>query len=162
MATRSRSVLALVCLIALAACQAGGTGMSGSNAVPSVGSPLSSSVSSSSQTQPILKAAPHGVRTYVHLPLRNSAELDRLIQEQSTKNSPMFHRFLTGSIPSVVRAECGRPANGRRSASSRRIQNDDNVPRRHCRRFAAVVERTFHVQLRMRPKSRGCSALRRL
>src|SRR5580698_6668448 len=114
MATRSRSMLALVCLIALAACQAGGTGMSGSNAVPSVGSPLSSSVSSSSQTQPILKAAPRGVRTYVHLPLRNGSELDRLIRQESSRNSPMFHKFIT---PAQFRASYGPRASDLQSAA---------------------------------------------
>src|SRR5277367_4114230 len=104
MATRSRSVLALVCLVALAACQAGGTGPNDSNAVPSLGSSLSSNGLSSSQTLSFLKAAPRGVRTYVHLPLRNGSELDRLIRQESSRNSPMFHKFIT---PAQFRASYG-------------------------------------------------------
>ncbi len=160
MATRSRSVLALVCLIALAACQGGGTGMSGSNAVPSVGSPLSSSVSSSSQTQPILKAAPRGVRTYVHLPLRNGSELDRLIRQESSKNSPMFHKFIT---PAQFRASYGPRASDLQSAAealqkggfkttitSQGVIADAPQP---------TVERFFRLHLRTHPRSQAVRAL---
>jgi subtilase family serine protease len=35
------------------------------------------------------------VRISVHLPLRNSAELDGLIENQSTASSPLYHHFLT-------------------------------------------------------------------
>ncbi len=36
-----------------------------------------------------------GLEVAVHLPLRNSAELDSLIQQQTDKNSPQYHHFLT-------------------------------------------------------------------
>ncbi len=47
-------------------------------------------------------AAPQGVRLYVHLPLRNSAELDQLIAQQSDKKSPLYHHWLT---PAQFRAQ---------------------------------------------------------
>jgi subtilase family serine protease len=60
--------------------------------------------SSNSQTFAYPKSAPQGVRTYVHLPLRNSAELDRLIQQQSSKDSPTYHHWIT---PAQFRATYG-------------------------------------------------------
>jgi subtilase family serine protease len=92
MTDRSRFVLALSLVFALAACQGGGGGPSAGSALPSLGT---SAGSNFSRPMTILREAPQGIRTYVHLPLRNSAQLDRLIKEQSSKDSPMFHHFLT-------------------------------------------------------------------
>jgi subtilase family serine protease len=94
MADRSRFVLALSSLVALSSCQGGLNSPGGVNALPPATS-STSNAATAARPFTLLREAPHGVRTYVHLPLRNSAQLDRLIQEQSSKNSPMFHRFLT-------------------------------------------------------------------
>jgi kumamolisin len=94
MTDRSRFVFALSSLFALAACQGGAGGLSGGNVLPTGGSPSSKSAATA-QRFTLLSEAPRGIRTYVHLPLRNGDQLDRLIREQSSKNSPMFHHFLT-------------------------------------------------------------------
>jgi kumamolisin len=44
-------------------------------------------------TQPL--SAVRGVRTIVHLPLRNSAELENLVAQQSQQGSPQYHVFIT-------------------------------------------------------------------
>ena len=36
-----------------------------------------------------------GIRTIVHLPLRNAAELENLVAQQSQQGSPQYHAFLT-------------------------------------------------------------------
>ncbi|MBV8374927.1 MAG: S8/S53 family peptidase [Candidatus Eremiobacteraeota bacterium] len=88
-------MLALSLLFALAACQGASGGLSAGNALPPTGSPSTRGGETRAQEFSLLRDAPRGIRTYVHLPLRNSAQLDRLIQEQSSKDSPMFHHFLT-------------------------------------------------------------------
>jgi subtilase family serine protease len=55
----------------------------------------------------LLQTAPQGVRTYIHLPLRNSDQLDNLIREQSTQGSPLYHHWLT---PAQFRASYGPTA----------------------------------------------------
>jgi subtilase family serine protease len=44
-------------------------------------------------TAPI--GAPVGIRSIVHVPLRNEAELEALVQQQSQQGSSQYHRFLT-------------------------------------------------------------------
>ncbi len=154
MALRSRSVFALVSVAALAACQGGGTGFNGPSGLPSVNSAATMGNSNPLRTSDLLSSAPHGARTYVHLPLRNSAQLDRLIQEQSTKNSPMFHRFLTvaqfreqyGPTAADLQKAAGvlRADGFKTTITSQGVIAD--APQ-------AVVERAFHVRLQMRPKS---------
>ncbi len=61
------------------------------------------------------QAAPQGVRIYVHLPLRNSNELDQLIAQQSDKKSPLYHHFLT---PAQFRATYGPTANDLRTVAT--------------------------------------------
>ncbi len=153
MAYRPHFMLAVLSLFAMTACQ-GGSGLSGSNPIPSSVSPATNSSSSSLSPLSLLKAAPQGIRTYVHLPLRNVADLTRLIQEQSSKDSPMFHRFLTvaqfrdaygpesRALESVART---LKADGfKTTITSQGVIAD--APR-------AVVERTFRLHLRARPKS---------
>lgn len=89
MASRSQAALTIAALLVLAGCQHGG-----SNAIPAV-SPQSLVPNRETATFSIPQTAPAGVRTYVHLPLRNSADLDKLIQAQSSQDSPLYHHFLT-------------------------------------------------------------------
>lgn len=141
---RMRNGLAIAALIALAACQGGG----GSSSLPTTtGSPLDTGAALV-QPDAIARTAPAGVRTYVHLPLRNGTELDTLIQQQSSKDSPMYHHWLT---PAQFRAAYGPRADDLKSAAatmqslgfkttitSQGIIAD--APR-------ATVERTFGVRL---------------
>jgi subtilase family serine protease len=50
---------------------------------------------------PVLDGVPetgsNAAAVYVHLPLRNSTELDALVAAQSDKNSPQYHQFLSPS-----------------------------------------------------------------
>lgn len=159
MASRPGFLLAVFSLFALAACQ-GGSGLSGSNPIPTSVSPATNSSSSFSSDLSLLKAAPQGIRTYVHLPLRNVSDLRRLIQEQSSKNSPMYHRFLTVA---QFRAQYG-PTSSALESAARTLKADGfkttitsqgiiaDAPR-------AVVERTFHLHLRARPKSSNLPAV---
>ncbi len=50
------------------------------------------------------RSRPNGVRINVRLPLRNSDDLDRLIDQQNTKGSPFYHHWLT---PAQFRAAYG-------------------------------------------------------
>lgn len=99
--------LAIVALLVLAACQGGGNVSS----IPSAGGSSSQSLANvpaaaesvqSNATYKFPATAPQGMRIYVHLPLRNSAELDQLIKSQSSKDSPMYHHWLT---PAQFRSE---------------------------------------------------------
>jgi subtilase family serine protease len=165
MAFRLRSVLAVAALVGLAACQAGGTGPTGSSILPAANSPVASAALPP-QSAAVLKSAPQGIRTYVHLPLRSSSELDKLIKQQSTKDSPEFHHFLT---PAQFRATYGPTAADLQGAAAALNHNGfkttitsqgiiADAPR-------STVERTFGIHLRpMRPRrgtalERGIPAL---
>lgn len=85
--------LAAIALIAPLVTACGGGG--GSRVVPSVPSDNSTSPQSAGSiaTAPVPPAT--GVRTIVHLPLRNSVELEALVAQQGDKNSPEYRRFIT-------------------------------------------------------------------
>jgi subtilase family serine protease len=102
-----------------------------------------------------------GVRISVHLPLRNSAELDGLIENQSSVGSPLYHHFLTrdqfraryGALPaSIAGAERFLRAGGFtiERASTQLI---------YAHADAATAERTFGVRL---ARLRGASGAIRI
>jgi kumamolisin len=107
MALRASFGFAAAAIFALSACGGGGTS---SNSIPAA-------LQQTNQANPVTGAgtqsyafpntAPAGVRIYVHLPLRNSTQLDQLIQQQSTKDSPQYHQWLT---PAQFRASYGPTA----------------------------------------------------
>lgn len=148
---RLRNGLAIAALIALAACQGGG----GSSSLPTTNeAPAGDTGAALVQPEAVARTAPAGVRTYVHLPLRNGGELDSLIQQQSSKDSPMYHHWLT---PAQFRSAYGPRAADLTSAAatmqslgfkttitSQGIIAD--APR-------ATVERTFGVHLGARVQS---------
>lgn len=103
-------------------------------------------------------AAPQGVRLYVHLPLRNSDELDQLISQQSDKKSPLYHHWLT---PSQFRAQYAPTANDLRTVSTtlaaqgfRTVITTQGVV---ADAPQSTVERAFgvHLSRRMATLSRG-------
>ena len=110
MSHRSPRVFAILAILALAACQGGG---SGSSPVPSMQSGNNGETTSagsiaaggtSSQNFVVPETAQNPVGTFVRLPLRNSAELDTLIQNQSSEGTPLSHHWLT---PAQFRAAYG-------------------------------------------------------
>ncbi len=106
MAIRASFGLAAAAFLMLTACGGGG---GSSNSIPAAGMPgtLTNPATATTQSYAYPNSAPAGVRIYVHLPLRNSAELDQLISQQSTKDSPQYHQFLT---PAQFRAQYGPTA----------------------------------------------------
>jgi subtilase family serine protease len=146
MTHRSRFVFALLLLFALTACQGGMGGLSSGNAMPPVNS---STAGELAQPFTLLRAAPRGVRAYVHLPLRNSAQLDRLIQAQSTRKSPLFHHFLSVA---QFRAQYGpRVADLQRTAQTLTADGfKTTITSQGIVADApqAIVERVFRVHLR--------------
>ncbi|HTX57467.1 MAG TPA: S53 family serine peptidase [Candidatus Acidoferrales bacterium] len=114
MANHAPIGLAAAAFFALSACGGGGN-----SSIPSAAS-VSQSISqapgeSSAQSFAYPQTAPSGVRIYVHLPLRNSSQLDQLIQEQSTKDSPLYHQWLT---PAQFRAQYGPTLSSLQSVAS--------------------------------------------
>ncbi|HTC30123.1 MAG TPA: S53 family serine peptidase [Candidatus Acidoferrum sp.] len=105
MAIRASFGFAAAAMFALAAC-GGGTS---SNSIPAALQPTQTNMGNSvpGQTYAYPATAPAGVRIYVHLPLRNSAQLDTLISQQSSKDSPQYHQWLT---PAQFRASYGPTA----------------------------------------------------
>ena len=105
------------------------------------------------------QAATRGVLVAVHLPLRNSDELDSLIQRQTDKSSSDYHRFLT---PQQFRDRFGPTgADLRSAASALRAQGfETHVTSQGVFAAApqATVERTFNVHLRQ-TLDRGRSTL---
>lgn len=86
------SVLSIVAAFAIAGCQ-GGSGASGTGALPSTTSPDAAVGVAPPKT--LLRSSVQGIRTFVRLPLRNAAELEQLVAAQSTRGSAMYHRYLT-------------------------------------------------------------------
>lgn len=157
MVKRSHAASALVLAFAMAGCQ-GGSGLSGANALPPSNTPTtaSSDAVAVAPARTLLKAAPRGVRTYVFLPLRNRKELEELVREQSSKDSPMYHRFLNVA---QFRAKYGPTASDLQTAA-RALQSKGftttitsqgvvaDAPR-------ATVERVFALHLKPRADARG-------
>jgi len=104
----------------------------------------------------MLREAPRGVRTYVYLPLRDRKELEELVREQSSKDSPMYHRFLSVA---QFRAKYGPKASDLQSVA-RALQREGfkttiasqgvvaDAPRQ-------TVERVFHMHLKPRTDVKG-------
>ncbi|HTU69957.1 MAG TPA: S53 family serine peptidase [Candidatus Baltobacteraceae bacterium] len=103
MAIRAPFGLAAAAFFALSACGGGGNS---SSPVPMTNLPQTNLATGAAASQSFAypSGAPADVRVYVHLPLRNSAELDQLIADQSTQGSPLYHHFLT---PAQFRASYG-------------------------------------------------------
>ncbi|MBV8728017.1 MAG: hypothetical protein JO233_09530, partial [Candidatus Eremiobacteraeota bacterium] len=90
-------MLAVSSLLGLAACQGGGgTGITPAGPGANLG-PQTAAFS-------VPRTRPNGIRAYVKLPLRNSDDLDKLIVQQNTKGSPLYHHWLT---PDQFRATYG-------------------------------------------------------
>lgn len=160
MSHRPPRVLPVLLVLALAACQGGG---SGSSPVPSaqndsnVQSDNAASVAAgnvSSQTFTVPETAANHVGTFVHLPLRNSAELDTLIQNQSSKDSPLYHHWLT---PAQFRASYGPRLSDLQTAASALQSYGFHTTITSQGVFAdapqAVVERAFGTHLQTRTQS---------
>lgn len=160
--------LPLVTVVALAACQ-GNAGLTASNPIPSLQAPAASNARSNlqalaaSQNPSVLKPAPHGVRVYVHLPLRNEAQLEKLVAAQTMQNSPMYHHFLTVA---QFRERFGPLASDLRAAARtlRRLGFSTMITSQgiFADAPASVVERTFDIHLRRaagKPPLRGLPAL---
>ena len=94
------------------------------------------------------QTAPRGIRVSVHLPLRNSAQLDTLLQSQSDKNSPEYHHFLT---PDQFRSAYG-PSNADMAAAAASLTSlgfTTHVTSQSIIADApqAIVERSFGVRM---------------
>ncbi|MBV8151558.1 MAG: peptidase S53, partial [Candidatus Eremiobacteraeota bacterium] len=97
-----------------------------------------------------------GVRFDVSLPLRNSADLDRLIQNQNSPSSPEYHQFLT---PAQFRAAYG-PTESDLMTVGQSLQNAGMQVNYTSQGVGAVgtlqsVERYFDTQLRSTRSIRG-------
>ena len=139
-------------LLLLTACNGG------SHVVPpvNVAAPTTATVPMSKLSYGVPRTATNGVRFMVKLPLRNSAELDTLIQNQSSKNSPLYHQYLT---PEQFRAAYG-PTENDLSAAAQSLQNAGMQVNFTSQGVGAVgstqaVERYFNTTLRNVQSIRG-------
>jgi kumamolisin len=161
MAIRASFGLAAAAFFALSACGGGGNS---SSTLPSAEMPAQNppSAMTASQSYAYPNSAPAGVRIYVHLPLRNSAQLDQLIQAQSTQNSPQYHQWLT---PAQFRAQFGpTPGNLQSVATSLNAQGFTSYITSQgvvADAPQATVQRVFNIQLTRRSNalSRGGAAV---
>jgi subtilase family serine protease len=87
--------------LVLAGCSGGGHSSAMPPAPPSL-PPADAAPSALDDRVP--STAPNGVRIVVALPVRNDAQLDQLIADQSNSSSPSYHQFLT---PAQFRAQFG-------------------------------------------------------
>lgn len=165
---RSPRELAILVILALAACQGGG---SGSSPVPSAVnqdnaegmSTASVAGGLSSQSFTVPETAQNHVGTFVHLPLRNSAELDALIQNQSSEGGPLYHHWLT---PEQFRATYGPTLNDLQTAAAALQGYGFHTTITSQGVFAdapqAVVERAFGTHLQMHSQTISGSAVTQL
>lgn len=86
-----RSLLLAAVAPLVAAC--GGGSRSAPAALPQSVQPSSPQIANAASGVP--QAAVRGILVTVHLPLRNSAELDTLLANQADERSPMYRHFLT-------------------------------------------------------------------
>ncbi len=107
MALRASFGFAAAAVFALSACGGGGTSSNSIPMTPQLTNQNNPITGAGTQSYAFPNTAPSGVRIYVHLPLRNSTQLDQLIQQQSTKDSPQYHQWLT---PAQFRASYGPTA----------------------------------------------------
>ena len=108
MALRASFGFAAAAVFALSACGGGGTSSNSIPMTPQLTNQNNPITGAGTQSYAFPNTAPSGVRIYVHLPLRNSTQLDQLIQQQSTKDSPQYHQWLT---PAQFRMTVVVPAN---------------------------------------------------
>jgi subtilase family serine protease len=157
MAIRVSFGFAAAAIFALSACGGGGNS---SGSIPSANMPEQNppNAMTASQSYAYPDSAPAGVRIYVHLPLRNSAQLDQLISAQSTQNSPQYHQWLT---PAQFRAEFGPTPSDLQTVAST-LNGEGFTTHITSQGVVAdapqsVVERTFGIQLSRRSNvlSRG-------
>lgn len=122
-------------------------GGGGSHAVPAT--PASGNAAPPSAPAGVPQSALRGVRISVHLPLRNTADLDALIARQTDKSSADYHHFLTRE---QFRAAYGPTAQDLAAAESalRSLGFETRVTSQSVIAAApqATVERAFNVQLR--------------
>jgi subtilase family serine protease len=156
-------MVATIAILALSACGGGNSSSSslGGN-LPQTQQPVSIAPPSITGTTTVAysgypASAPAGVRVYVHLPLRNVAQLDQLISQQSDRNSPQYHQFLT---PDQFRAQFGPTGSDLQSAAAAMKAQGFTVAITSQGLVAdapqATVERTFGIHL-----NRGRSPLAR-
>ncbi len=146
--------LAIVALLGLAACQGGGNVSSipsGGTSDQSLAANTPAESAQANATYNFPATAPQGMRIYVHLPLRNSAELDKLIQQQSSKDSPLYHHWLT---PAQFRSEFG-PTQASLNAAAAALRASGFKTTITSQAVVAdapqaTVERTFGVSLQRR------------
>jgi kumamolisin len=134
---------AVACIAPLVSACGGG----GSHAVPSP--PAQSGGSIPSAAAGIPQTAMRGVMVSVHLPLRNSDQLDALIDRQGDSSSPDYHHFIT---PEQFRASYGPAASDLQAAASalRGLGFETRTTSQAVLAAAeqSVVERTFNVHFR--------------
>jgi len=150
MAIRAPLGLAAAAILVLSACGGGGNSPSIPKAIPQVAYAAYPS------------GAPAGVRIYVHLPLRNSAALDQLIAQQSTKDSSLYHQWLT---PAQFREQYGPSAKDLQtvalSLSAQGFKTAITSQGVVADAPQAVVERVFDIKLSRRTfaATRGSNAV---
>ncbi len=157
MAIRTYLGLAAAAILSLSAC-----GGSATSSMPAANMPQSNLTANATISSVAYAAypssAPAGVRIYVHLPLRNSAQLDKLIQEQSTKGSSLYHHWLT---PAQFRSDYGPTSSELQSVASTLSAQGFKTYITSQGVVAdgpqTTVERVFKIQLSARkaPMSRG-------
>lgn len=134
---------AAACIAPLVSACGGG----GSHAVPS--SPVQSGQQVQNAVTGVPQSAARGIRVSVHLPLRNTAELDALVARQADQKSPDYHRFLS---PEQFRTQFA-PAAGDMNAAAASLRGlgfDVHTTSQSIIADApqATVERAFSVHLR--------------
>jgi subtilase family serine protease len=141
---------AVACIAPLVSACGGG----GSHAVPAA--PVQAGQAPSSEAG-IPQTAMRGVTVAVHLPLRNSDQLDALLARQGDNSSADYHHFLT---PEQFRSQYGpSPADLNAAASTLRgLGFETRITSQSVLAAAdqSTVERTFNVHLRS-PQATGRS-----
>lgn len=149
MTHRLGAVLAVSSLLVLAACQGGNNATNPNPPTGTTGnSPMAVSQAPGDYAS-VPQNAPNGVRLFIHVPLRNEAQLEQLVQQQSTEGSPEYHRWLT---PQQFRESYGPRIEDLRNAALALRSAGFTAQITSQGIFAdapqAVVEKTFGVHLR--------------
>jgi subtilase family serine protease len=149
---KASTLCVLLIAISLAACSGAGGGMNTTPALQHAAQQPATVPGAAVQVSAnVLQSAPAGVRVYVHLPLRNSAQLDELIREQSTQGSAFYHQWLT---PEQFREKYGPTAQNLNAAATylqsqgfRTTMTSQGIV---ADAPQATVEHTFGIQLSTR------------
>jgi subtilase family serine protease len=151
---------AVACVATLAsACGGGG----GSRAVPVLPVQAAGQQPEPAGTVNVPESSLRGVMVTVHLPLRNSDQLDALIARQGDQTSPDYHRFLT---PTEFRTAYGPSAHDVATAATA-LQTMGFQTRATSQSIVAAapqaaVERAFAVKLlAAQPRGRSTASLAR-